>query len=123
MRFKNITILLLIPTLLVSCVGSNYRPIVDTKGVDLAKYETDLTQCQEYAKQSLSTGESAAIGAAGGAVLGAVLGAITGNRTSARTTGEVGAVVGAVGGGAKGEENQRNIINKCLTGRGYKVLQ
>jgi hypothetical protein len=49
MKFKNILILFLISTLLVSCAGSNYRPIVDTKGVNLEKYETDLAQCQEYA--------------------------------------------------------------------------
>lgn len=123
MKFKNILILFLISTLLVSCAGSNYRPIVDTKGVNLEKYETDLAQCQEYAKQSLGTGESAAIGAVGGAAVGALLGAITGNKINARTTGEVGAVAGAIGAGAKGEQNQRSIINKCLIGRGYKVLQ
>jgi len=120
---KKFITLFIFSLFLANCAGSNYRPIVDTKGIDLAKYETDLSQCQEYAKQSLSAGESAAIGAAGGAVVGAVLGAITGNRTNARTVGEVGAVAGAIGAGSKGEQNQRNIINKCLMGRGYKVLQ
>jgi len=35
----------------------------------------------------------------------------------------VGAVSGAVGAGVDGERNQRTIINRCLGGRGYKVLQ
>jgi hypothetical protein len=32
-------------------------------------------------------------------------------------------VGGAVGAAAEGENNQRNIIKRCLAGRGYSVLQ
>lgn len=103
--------------------GANYRPIVDNKGVDLNKYESDLRECQSYATQTASAGESAAAGAVAGALLGAVLAGAAGSRYSKTSTARVGAVSGAVGAGVEGEKNQRNIINRCLAGRGYRVLQ
>jgi outer membrane lipoprotein SlyB len=110
---------------LAGCAQS-YQPVVDTKGVDSAKYQQDLVECRQYAEQ-VSPGEKAAtggvIGAAGGAALGAILGAITGSPGT-------GAAVGAVGGGAAGAgaegiggvSEQKRIINNCLRGRGYNVL-
>jgi outer membrane lipoprotein SlyB len=103
--------------------GANYRPIVDTKGVDFNRYEADLRECQAYATQTASAAESAAAGAVAGALLGAVLAAAAGNRYSRSSTARVGAVSGAVGAGVEGERNQRTIINRCLSGRGYQVLQ
>lgn len=103
--------------------GANYRPIVDNQGVDLNRYESDLRDCQNYATQTASAGESAAAGAVAGALLGAVLAGAGGSRYSKTSTARVGAVTGAVGAGAEGETNQRNIIRRCLAGRGYKVLQ
>jgi hypothetical protein len=43
--------------------GCAYRPVVDPKRTDMAKYETDLVECREIAKRG---------GAAGGAGAGAV---------------------------------------------------
>jgi len=103
--------------------GANYRPIVDNKGVDLNRYEADLRECQNYATQTAGAGESAAAGAVAGALLGAVLAGAAGKNYSRSSTARVGAVTGAVGAGAEGEKNQRNIINRCLVGRGYRVLQ
>lgn len=103
--------------------GANYRPVVDTKGVDLNQYETDLVDCQQFANQTAGAGQSAAAGAAAGAVFGALLAAAAGGGTSKRSTAGVGAVSGAAGAGAQGENNQRNVIRRCLSGRGYKVLQ
>jgi outer membrane lipoprotein SlyB len=103
--------------------GANYRPIVDNKGVDLNRYEMDLRECQNYALQTAGAGESAAAGALAGAALGAVLAGAAGKNYSKSSTARVGAVSGAVGAGAQGETNQRRIINRCLAGRGYRVLQ
>lgn len=112
-------------TTLVGCAtsGANYRPIVDSRGVDSARYESDLRECQTYATQTASAGESAAAGAIVGALFGAVLAAAAGSRYDRAATARVGAVTGAVGAGAEGETNQRNIIRRCLSGRGYNVLQ
>jgi len=112
---------------LASCAnmntGVNYRPIVDTRGVDFNKFEADLRDCQQFAHQTASAAESAAAGAVAGALLGAALGAAAGSRYSRNRTAAVGAVSGAAGAAAQGETDQRNIIRRCLSGRGYSVLQ
>lgn len=103
--------------------GANYRPIIDTQGVDMNRYEADLRSCQQYALQAAGAGESAAAGAAAGAVFGALLAAAAGHGYDRSASARVGALTGAVGAGSQGETNQRNIIRQCLAGRGYRVLQ
>ncbi len=100
--------------------GSNFRPIVDNKSVDLNQYEADLQECQAYAKATPNAGKSAAGGATAGAALGLALALIGGDKKLASAG--AGAVVGGALGASAGETNQRNIIKNCLRGRGYKVL-
>lgn len=102
--------------------GAQYRPIVDMKGHDFAKYEQDLRECQSYATQTGGAGEKAAAGAVGGAIFGALLAAAAGGGYSRNRSALVGGLLGAAGGGAKGEEDQRAIIKTCLGNRGYSVL-
>jgi len=106
---------------LISCAGSTYRPIVDTQGIDFNRYEADLQQCQQFSTQTNDATTSAAVGATAGAVLGSVLAGVVGGDRSA--TAKLTAIEGAIVGGASGETNQRNIIRRCLSGRGYRVLQ
>lgn len=115
----------LLVSMITGCAntGANYRPVVDTKGVDLNRYEADLGECQQYANQTAGAGQSAAAGAAAGAIFGAVLAAAAGGGASRKSTAGVGAVTGAAGAAGQGENNQRNVIRRCLSGRGYKVLQ
>ena len=116
------TVKLLVISIAVFVFGcADTRPIVDTKGIDLAVYEKDLSECQTYANQ-VSTGESAAKHGAVGAVTGAVLGAIVGNSTTAGQGAGVGAVTGSVKGGQKAEYKKERVIRNCLRGRGYRVL-
>ena len=118
----NIFTVVISALLLAGCAntGANYRPIIDSKNVDLNRYEADLVECQRYAEQKGGAGEKAAIGAGAGAVLGGVLAAVgNGDKGSAS---RVGGVMGAVSGATSGDQNQRNIIKRCLIGRGYKVL-
>ena len=82
--------------LLTACAGAEVRPIVDMKGVNKARYEKDLAECQGYAKEASGMGGTAAKGA--------------------------GAVFGGAGGAYKGNESQEAVVKKCLVGRGYKVL-
>lgn len=103
--------------------GAHYRPIVDTKGVDLNRYEADLRECQSYATQTAGAAESAATGAAAGALFGAVVAAAGGRSYNRTSSAGIGAVTGAAGAGLQGETDQRNIIRRCLSGRGYRVLQ
>lgn len=104
-------------------MGANYRPIIDSKGVDFNQYESDLKECQAYATRTQGAGEAAMTGAAVGAVIGGVVAAAAGSRYDRGATARVGGVTGAIGAGAEAEKNQRDIIRRCLGGRGYKVLQ
>lgn len=125
-RFTKLVAILSAVAFLAGCAatsGANYRPIVDNKGVDLNRYESDLRECQSYALQTAGAADSAAAGAVAGALLGAVLAGAAGRNYSRSSSAGVGAVSGAVGAGVEGERNQRTIINRCLGGRGYKVLQ
>jgi len=109
--------------LLGACAGADVRPIVDMKGVNEARYEKDLAECQDYAKEASGMGGTAAKGAGAGAVVGGLLGLVTGgNRTEIVQAAGAGAVIGAAGGAYKGNESQEAIVKKCLVGRGYKVL-
>ncbi len=111
--------------ILAGCAQS-YQPVVDTKGVDNAKYQQDLLECRQYAEQVSPAGEAATtgvLGAAGGAALGAIVGAFSGSAgTGAAIGAATGGAVGAGAGGVSGISEQKRIINNCLRGRGYNVL-
>lgn len=110
--------------ILSSC--TTYSPIVDTKGIDKAQYDTDLEECRAYADQVDATNEgvtNGAIGAVGGAAVGAILGALGGDAGAGAA---MGTAVGGLGGGgigaSKAVDRQKTIINNCLKGRGYRIL-
>lgn len=94
------------------------EPIVDTKGVNMATYETDLAECSVYADQ-IQTEKGVAKGAAGGAVVGAATGAISGNAADGAG---YGSIWGATRSGLDADEAKQGVVKQCLRGRGYKVL-
>lgn len=104
--------------LLGACSGAS-GPIIDTKGVDMARYHQDLAECEAYAAQ-VSTGQAVARGSAGGAAVGAAVGAIAGGGA------KQGAGIGAVTGGAESariaDREKAAVVRNCLRGRGYRVL-
>ena len=124
-KIKLISIGLSMAIILAGCAtsGSNYRPIIDTKNVDMNRYEVDLVECQQYAKQVAGAAQSAAVGAVAGAAFGAILAAAAGSRYDRGASARVGAIAGAAGAAADGEKSQRDIIRSCMSGRGYSVLQ
>lgn len=121
--------LVLLPLILltVACSNNGRFPgqtpvIVDTKGVDMARYEADVSDCEAYAQQ-VNVSEKAAVQGATGAVVGGVLGAIFDDRhTGAGEGAAAGAVLGSVKGASRGFEDQSQVLRRCLRGRGYKVL-
>jgi len=120
MRLQIRSLLVLTPALLI--VGCASRgPIVDTQGIDQAKYAQDLAQCEQYADQ-VSVGRSAAGGALGGAAIGALIGSIFGNSSTAKQSAGAGAVVGGAKGTARGAQEKDQVVKNCLRGRGYRVL-
>ena len=98
---------------------ASYRPIVDTRGVNQASYETDLRDCQAYAEQVSPAGH-AAVGAFIGAGLSLAISAILGGDNG--TSAAVGAVLGGATGAGGGAEAQVNVIRRCMQNRGFNVL-
>jgi uncharacterized protein YcfJ len=113
-------LLVLIIPLLTACTTTD-EIIIDPKGVNMSTYEQDKAECQSYAS-GVKSGEKTVKGAGSGAVVGGLIGAITGGASGAAR----GAGVGAVGGGAKGaseaEQSEIQVVKRCLSGRGYRVL-
>ena len=120
---KLLTLCSLVVALTVACAGADVRPLVDMKGVNQSAYENDLSECQAYAKQQSGMGETAAKGAGAGAVVGGLLGLVTGgNKTGIAQAAGAGAVIGGAGGAFSGNQAQEAVVKRCLSGRGYKVL-
>lgn len=117
---RHLNLVLLTVFTLAGCTATD-EIIIDEKGIDMAAYQKDLSECRAYASQ-VKTQDKTVKGAASGAVVGGLLGAITGGSSGAAT----GAGIGAVGGGARGaEEGDRtevDVVRRCISGRGYRLL-
>jgi outer membrane lipoprotein SlyB len=118
-------VLILMSFLVTSCVSNDSssildmaKPIIDTKGVDMTLYETDLEECKVYFND-ISTIKSIAKGTATGTAVGAVIEAISDKRKDGI---ELGAVSGGTRSGLRAIREKENILKRCLKGRGYKVL-
>lgn len=116
--------LIAILCLSLTACASTYRPVVDTAvgaGVSPAQYEQDLAQCRTYAGDDARAGVAAIIGGVIGAGIGLLAVAGTGLKNDAFRN--VGMGVGAVSAGVGAMKGQRDIIARCMAGRGYSVLQ
>ncbi|MDP5054651.1 MAG: YMGG-like glycine zipper-containing protein [Congregibacter sp.] len=114
--------LLVLSLLSVGACTTTNEIIIDKKGVDLARYAADKAECEAYADE-VRTGEKAARGAASGAVVGGAVGAIVRDSTDGAIQGAgVGAVTGGVRGLSEGERDKVRVVKRCLSGRGYRVL-
>jgi uncharacterized lipoprotein NlpE involved in copper resistance len=124
MNKKCILAALAVTLALSGCANvSEYRPMIDVKGGDGAKYEQDLSECRAYA-QRINPQSEAIIGAVIGALLvaGSVALALDSGDYLGRSAG-VGAFAGAAKGGGNAVAAQRKAVHQCLRGRGYSVLQ
>ena len=118
------TAIILSAAILAGCAntGAQYQPLVDgrTQG---ANYSQDLADCQQYATQRAGAADGAVAGAVFGALIGVALLAVGGGRGGwGNEVAAVGAVAGGLQGAAAGEGTQRDIIKRCMAGRGYGVL-
>ena len=118
-------VIVIAAALLAGCADT-YNPIVDNKGVDQAAYQRDLAQCRDHARRVSPLGDAAKgglIGGAIGAAAGAVIGALTGGIGSGAAIGAAGGgTAGVLQGGLTGAERQKRVIRRCMSGRGYRVL-
>lgn len=103
---------------LIAACAAYPDPIIDTKGVDMKKYQQDLAECQTF-KAPIKTEVGAAKGAAAGAAVGGATGAVTGNPAEGAG---IGAIAGAARSAQLNEREKQQVVKNCLRGRGYKVL-
>lgn len=104
-----------------ACATSQYRPVVDT-GERRGDYEADVADCQHLAEQRPAAANAAA-GATAGAVIGALFGLAVGLRgDDVAHLAAWGAATGGIDGAAWGTAEQREIVSRCMAGRGYDVL-
>ena len=102
--------------------GCAWRPLVDPKATDMARFETDLVECRQIAEQAPGAGAGAAGGAAVGYALGQVVARTTGHSNVANEAGRGAAVIGGAKGAGAGAQGKRAVIRNCLAGRGHRVL-
>jgi outer membrane lipoprotein SlyB len=102
---------------LAAC-AAHPEPIIDMQGVDQQVFERDWDECAGYADQ-VSPAKGAAKGAAVGAVVGAASGAITGG---ADESAGFGSIYGATRSGLGASREQQQVFKRCMSGRGYRVL-
>ncbi len=95
--------------------GVNYDPIID--GQKNMQYYSDLNVCQNYAEQQTMTPSGTFLGAAAGALINS-----GGDRTDIAQGAAIGAGTGAAVDVGATIARQKDIIRKCMRGRGYKVL-
>ena len=93
-------------------------PIIDTKGVDPDALAQDWQECEAYTEQ-VQISKGVAKGSATGAVVGAVGGAIDGE---AGKGAGYGAVYGGTRSGLDADREKQRVFKRCMSGRGYKVL-
>ena len=100
---------------------TEYRPIVDSDKCPGCPYEKDLATCRNIASENTNYANNTLGGAAAGAATGAILCAVAG--LDAGTCAVGGATGGAIGGLGSEVMTSRQIIARCMQGRGYNVLR
>jgi hypothetical protein len=119
-RFRAITLVVGLVGAFLGLAGcsAHPEPIIDLQGVNENLYAADLAECKSFA-EPVRVEVGATKGAAGGAVVGAATGAINGN--AAEGAG-YGSIWGAVRYGEEADREKRMVVKRCLSGRGYRVL-
>ena len=106
--------------ILASGCAAHPDPIIDSKGVDPAMMAEDWDECEVYTEEI-----SVAAGTAKGAGLGAAIGVLVGSIGRYGNAGEdaaYGAVYGGTDSGLKADRDKQQVFKRCMSGRGYRVL-
>ena len=113
--------LLNLSTLLIFIIcgcAAHPEPIIDTQGVNMARYEDDMADCAGYGEQ-IRIERGAVKGAAAGAAVGTATGAISGHAGSGAG---YGAIFGAAESARLNDREKQHVVKNCMRGRGYRVL-
>ena len=111
---------------LAGCVSPSERVIVDTRDVDMGKYQAHQQECMEFVRQvpvGKEVAKSMLIAGAAGGALGAIFGGWGGEAGRAAATGAgTGVVVAGLPKAEEGWKEQRQVMRNCMERRGYVVL-
>jgi outer membrane lipoprotein SlyB len=111
---------LIVPALLLLVAGcaAHPDPIIDTKGEDPDQLAQDWKECEAYSKE-VKISQGAAKGAALGGAVGAVAGAIDGDVAESAA---YGGLYGGTRSGLDADRDRQMVFKRCMSGRGYRVL-
>ena len=119
MRALEFSALLALAILLPGC-AAHPDPIIDTKGVDPDELAQDWDECEAYTEEIIIA-KGAAKGAALGGTVGAASGAIRGRGDVAEDA-AWGALYGGTRSGLDADRDKQMVFKRCMSGRGYRVL-
>ncbi len=105
------------------CAGtaSGYRPIVD--GYEDEAYHADLADCQALAKTKRYDNGDTKTAALAGAVVGGAVGAIEDDSVEGAIVGALlGGLIGGASGAADTRTDRKDIVIRCMAGRGHAVV-
>lgn len=101
--------------------ASGYRPIVDGYQGDV--YHADLADCQALAKTKRYDNGDTRTSALAGAVVGGAAGAIEDGSVEGAVVGVLlGALIGGASGAAETRTDRKDIVIRCMDGRGHAVV-
>jgi outer membrane lipoprotein SlyB len=102
----------------VAGCASHPDPIIDMRGVDQKQFAQDWKECDAYSEE-VRVASGAAKGAATGAAVGAVAGAISGDVSDSAA---YGGLYGGTRSGLDADRQKQMVFKRCMSGRGYRVL-
>lgn len=105
----------------VAPINTDYS-LIDPRGVDMAKYSSDYSDCARLADQT-DVGSRAATGAVLGSLIGAVIGGVLCGRGCVDAGARGGLVGGTAGAFSSGVSELQTTLRACLIGRGYRVIR
>ncbi len=120
MRAKTTFLTLCIAAFVAGC-AAHPDPIIDMQGVDQDEYYQDWAECDSYTDEVL-VAKGIAKGTAVGAAVGAVAGAIGGNSRDVAEGAAYGGLYGGTGSGLDADQERQLVFKRCMSGRGYRVL-
>jgi hypothetical protein len=104
-------------------VGATYTPVIDTTGVNVARYYADLDSCRTFSRQ-IDVQNAQMNGMFAGILAGAfTAAAFGGSRRSMDQAATYGGGVGIARAGNKALGKQETIMANCMASRGYRVLE
>lgn len=110
--------ILCVALVFIAGCASHPDPIIDMQGVNEVAMQADWEECEGYSDQVVVV-KGMAKGSAGGAAAGAAAGAIS---DDAAAGAGYGAIWGATRSAIDGDKEKQRVFKRCMSGRGYRVL-